>query len=38
MQSESAPQLGPQNDLGDLVLIDLPNLSRRVTLKLGDIV
>ena len=38
MQSESAPQLGPQKDLSNTVSIDLPNLSRRVTLKFGDIV
>ena len=38
MQTESAPQLGPQKDLSNLVSIDLSNLCRRVTLKLGNIV
>ena len=38
MQSENEPLLGPRNDLSSLVSIDLPNLSRRVTLKFGDIV
>ena len=38
MQLENAPQLGPHNNLGNLVSIDLPNLSRRVILKFGDIV
>ena len=38
MQSESAPQLGPQKGLSNIVSIDLPNLSRGVTLKFGDIV
>ena len=38
MQSESAPQLGTQKALSNTVCINLPNLSRRVTLKFGDIV
>ena len=38
MQSENAPLLGPQKGLNNIVSIELPNLSRRVTLKLGDII
>ena len=40
MQPERAPQLGPQNglQLSNTVSVDLPNLSRRLTLKFGDIV
>ena len=38
MQSESTPQLGPHKGLSNIMSIDLPNLSRRVILKLGDIV
>ena len=38
MQSENTLQLGAHNNLSTLVSIDLPNLSRRVTLKLGNIV
>ena len=38
LQSENAPQLRPHKNLSNLVSIDLPNLSRRVTVKFGDIV
>ena len=38
MQVGNAPQLGSRKDFTNLVCIDLPELGRRVTIKLGDIV